>query len=80
MRYVSVRAVNSGGHPVRDVRISLYVYQFLASGFTGAQNTNSEGLTQFQLDADQGAEIAVYVNGHEKVKRGSIKAEYTVVI
>ena len=77
MRYVSVRVVDSGGRPQRDVRVGIEVHQFLASGVK-TEYTNSDGVAQFSLDVDDGAEITVYANGNEKVRRGSIRSEYTV--
>ena len=79
MRYVSVRAVDSSGRPQSNVRIVIEVHQF-AGGGVRTEYTNSDGLAEFQLDVDQFAEITVYANGNEKVRRGSIKAEYKVVV
>ena len=79
MRYVSVRAVDSSGRPVRDVRIALEVHQFLAGGMK-AEHTNSDGVAEFTLDVDTFAEITVYANGNPKVGRGSIQAQYTLVV
>jgi hypothetical protein len=80
MRYVSVRVMESNGRPARDARVSIHVSQFLASGSVPDQNTNSEGLTEFELDVDSGADITIYVNGQEKVSRSSIRSDYKVTI
>lgn len=79
MRYVAVRVVNSSGSPVADARVGLEVHQFLAGGVK-TEYTNRDGLAEFELDVDTFAEITVYVNGDEKVRRGSIQAKYTVAI
>ena len=80
MRYVSVRVVNSEGRPVHSARVAIEVHAFLAGGVLSPQYTNSEGLAEFQLDTDSGAEITIYVNGNEKIRRGSIRSEYKVTI
>ena len=79
MRYVTVRVVNSNGSPSHGSRAALEIHQFAAGGMKTA-HTNSEGLAEFELDVDQFAEISVYVDGHEKVKRGSIRSSYTVTV
>ena len=80
MRYVSVRVVNSSGQPSHGTRVALDVHQAFASGMK-AEYTNSEGgLAEFTLDVDDGAEITVYAEGNEKVKRGSIRSSYTVTV
>ncbi len=77
MRYVSVRVVGSDGRPVRDARVGIEVHQFLAGGVK-TEYTDSEGLAEFQLDVDEGAEITIYVNGNQKMQRGSIRSEYKI--
>lgn len=77
MKYVSVRVVDSGGRPLRDSRVGIEVHQFLAGGMK-SEHTNSDGLCEFQLDVDKGAEITIYVDGNLKVSRGSIKSDYKV--
>lgn len=77
MRYVSVRVVDAGGRPARDARVSMDIHQFAAGGVK-TEYTNSEGIAQFQLDVDEFAEITIYVNGNEKVRRGGIRGDYTV--
>ncbi len=79
MRYVSIRVVDSGGRPKRDVRVALEIHQFLAGGVK-AQNTDSNGLANFSLDVDDGAEVTVMVNGEVRLQRGAIKAEYLIVL
>ena len=79
MRYVSIRVVDSGGRTKRDVRVALEIHQFLASGIK-AENTDSNGLAQFSLDVDDGAEVTVMVNGSVKLQRGPIKSEYFFTI
>ena len=77
MRYVSVRVVDSGGRPKRDSRVAIEVHQFLAGGIVGKQ-TNSDGMAQFRLNVDEGAEITIMVDGNVRVQRGSIRADYSV--
>jgi len=79
-RYVTVRVVGSDGRPVRDARVSLQIFQFMAGGFTKDQRTDSEGQTTIEVDADGGAECVVFVNGSEVARRGSIQGLYTVYI
>jgi len=78
-RYITVRVVNSSGKAADYARVNLYVYQFAASG-SFEKHTNSDGVAEFDVDIDDGAEISVSVNGDEKVRRGSIKTPYTVSI
>jgi len=77
VRYVAVRVVDSGGHPKRDARVAIEVHQFLAGGVK-SDNTDSDGLAQFSLDVDDGAEVTVMVDGNVKVPRGPIKAQYLI--
>ena len=77
MRYVSVRVVDSGGRPKRASRVALEVHQFLAGGVK-SDDTDSDGLAQFSLDVDDGAEVTVMVDGNVKVPRGPIKAQYLI--
>ena len=79
MRYVTVRVVDSGGRPQPNTRVSVYVHQFLAEGMKGPEYTNSDGCVEFALDIDTFAEISIYVNGNETVKRGSVRAEYKII-
>ena len=79
MRYVSIRVVDSGGRPKRDIRVALEIHQFLAGGVKG-ENTDSNGLAQFSLDVDDGAEVTVMVNGGVKFPRAPIKAQYLITI
>ena len=79
MRYVSVRVVDGGGRPKRDARVALEIHQFLAGGVK-SENTDSDGLAQFSLDVDDGAETTVMVNGVVKLQRGPIKAQYLITV
>lgn len=79
-RYVSVRVVDEGGKAVSSATVALYLYQSLASGGAGQKQTNSEGLAEFEVDADSSAEMSVSVNGHERVRRSSIQGEYKIRI
>ena len=79
MRYVTVRIADSGGRPQCCAKVSIYVHQFLAEGMKGPEYTNSDGSVEFALDIDQFAEISIYVNGNESVKRGSVRAEYKII-
>lgn len=78
-RYISVRVVDSSGKPVYYAKVTLWIYQFMASG-SKEKYTDHEGLAEFDEDLDSGAEVSISVNGSEKVKRSSIKAEYKVVV
>ncbi|MBC7529383.1 MAG: hypothetical protein H7308_17780 [Chthonomonadaceae bacterium] len=80
MKYVTVRVIDSNGRPQSDVRVSLLVYQTLASGMKTPQYTSSNGEANFDLDIDQFAEISVYVKGEERISRGSVKAEYRIIV
>ena len=80
MKYVTVRVIDSSGRPQSDVRVSLFVYQTLASGMKTPQYTNSKGEANFDLDIDQFAEISVYVKGEERIPRGSVEAEYRIIV
>lgn len=78
-RYITIRVVNSSGKPEYYARVNLYIYQFAASG-SHEKYTNHDGVAEFDLDIDEGAEVSVSVNGNEKVRRGSIRTPYTVTI
>lgn len=80
MKYVTVRVVDSGGRPQSDVKVSIYVHQMLAEGMKGPEYTDASGLTDFDLDIDEHAQISIYVNGNERVPRGSVRADYRVTI
>jgi hypothetical protein len=79
MRYISVRVVDSTGRPKYYSRVVLEINQFLANGVKEA-HTDGDGLAQFQLDVDDGAEITVYVDGTESISRGPIRADYKVAV
>lgn len=79
-RYISVRVVDSGGRPVHYARVVLHVSQFLASGPLPEQHTNRDGVAEFEPDLDASAQVSVSVNGQERVRTGSIQAEYRVVV
>ena len=79
MRYGRVRVVNSSGSPQSNVRVAIEVHQFAAGGVK-TEYTDSNGEAKFELDIDQFAEITVYAGGNEKVRRGSVRAEYTVAV
>jgi hypothetical protein len=78
MRNVLVRVYDSGGRPVSNARIGIEVHQFLAGGVLPYKYTNSNGEAEFDMDIDQSAEITIYVNGTEKVRRGSIQGLYRI--
>jgi len=78
-RYITVRVVNSSGKPEYYARVTLWVYQFAAGG-SYEKHTNSDGVVEFDVDIDEGAEVSISVNGSEKVRRGSIRTPYTVTI
>ena len=77
MRNVLVRVFKSDGRPAERERVSIWVYQFAASGGK-EQYTNSNGEAEFNLDMDSGAEISVSVNSKEYFSRGSVKGSYRV--
>ncbi len=78
MRLVTMTVTDSTGKPRSNVRVSIYVYQFAASGMKAPEYTNSEGKVRFQLNVDIHAEIEIYVDGHIKVSKGPIHGEYIV--
>ena len=80
MASIMVRVVGSDGRPRSSERVSVYVYQFGASGMKEAVYTDSDGEADFDLDIDTHGEISIYVNGNEKVGRGSVKSEYRITI
>lgn len=59
-------------------KVSMYIYQTLASGMTDAVYTNSEGDAYIDLDTDRFAEAEVYVGGQLRERRGGIKDTYFV--
>ncbi len=77
MKNVLVRVYDGGGKPAHNARVSLWVYQFAASG-SKEKYTNSDGEAEFDLDIDEGAEISISVNSSEKISRGSVKGSYRV--
>lgn len=79
-RYVTVRVVDSGGKPVYNAKVSLEVsgQMAMAAGFLPSKQSNREGIAEFEVDIDQSAKVAVYVNGSEKVSRGPVRGEYKV--
>ncbi len=77
-RYITVRVVDSGGKPAYYAKVVLWVSQVGASGPLPEKRTNREGLAEFSPDLDASAKIAVSVNGQEKVRSGSIQAQYKV--
>ena len=80
MKYATVRVVDSSGRPQANIKVSVCVHQFTAQGMKDAQFTTSDGETDFQLDIDDYAEISIYVNGSEKIGRGSVRSDYTVTV
>lgn len=80
MRSVSVRVYDSGGRPVQGARVIIWVYQFGANGAIPEKYTDSDGKTEFDIDADEYADISVGVNGVEKVGRSAIKGSYRIEI
>jgi hypothetical protein len=80
MRNVQVRVYNSEGRPQSQIKVVCFIYQFMASGQKEAW-TNSDGVAEFNLDVDSGAEISLSVdNGRVQVPRGSIRGDYRVQI
>ncbi len=80
MKYTTVRVINSSGSPRSNARVAVYVHQFAAEGMKDAEYTNSDGEVSISLDIDEYAEISIYVDGSEKVKRSKVRAEYHVVV
>lgn len=69
---VHVNWVGSG------TKVSLFIYQFMASGMTNAEYTNGEGDAYIEVDTDQGADAEVYVAGQLRVKRSPIQNLYYI--
>ena len=67
---VHVNGVGSG------TKVTLFIYQFMASGLTSPEYTNSEGDAYFDVDTDSGADAEVYVGGQLKISRAPIKETY----
>lgn len=63
---------------MQGARVSLWVYQFGASGSLPEKYTDSSGKAEFDTDLDTHAEISISVNGTEKVGRSTIKSSYDV--
>lgn len=80
MRYMTVRVVDASGKPRSNTRVGIYIHQALASGMADTVYTDSNGEADFTLDVDEYAEIGVYVDGNEKIRREKIKATYHVVV
>lgn len=80
IRYSQVRVVDASGRPVKDAKVSIFVHQFMASGFVSDQYTNADGLAQFELDCDNGAEVTISVNGYPKTSRGTIQGQYSIFV
>ena len=78
MRSIEVRVVNSDGRPAQGEKVSVWVYQFAASGAVEPKYTNSDGVAEFDLDIDDSAEISISVDGYEKIGRGSVRGSYRV--
>lgn len=80
-RYITVRVVDSGGKPAYYAKVSLSVsgQMGVAPGSSlPSKQTDREGIAEFEVDLDQSAKIAIYVNGSEKVRSGPIRGEYKV--
>ncbi|WP_395095199.1 hypothetical protein [Armatimonas sp.] len=77
MRNVLVRVYNGDGTSAKGVRVSLWIYQFLASGSKEGY-TNSDGEVEFDLDIDSGAEISISVEGTEYIRRGAVRGSYRI--
>jgi hypothetical protein len=75
-RNILVRTYDASGRPASGLRVSLWVYQFLASGSAGEKYTNSNGEVDFDLDIDEGAEISISINGTERSSRATPRGEY----
>ena len=80
MRNVLVRVFNGDGRPVQGARVVCWVYQFAASGWKPEKYTDSSGEVEFDLDIDGGGEIALSVNGVEKVSRSKPNGSYRLTV
>ncbi len=80
MKYTTITVVDSGGRPQSNARVSLEIHQFAAGGMKGPEYTGSDGKADFALDIDDGAEITVYVNGKEEVRRDKVRSQYQITI
>ncbi len=78
MKYVTVRVVDGSGRPQSNAKVAFWVGG-IAGGFLPPQYTNSDGEADFKLN-DSYSEISVSVNDKERVPRGSVRAEYKIVI
>ena len=66
------------GKPCPNKRVGVFVYQFAASGMKDSVYTDANGEACINLDTDDFAEISIYIDGDEKVKRGNIRGEYHI--
>lgn len=64
-------------HASSGDRVALEIHQFIAGGVK-TEYAGSDGKAHFDLDVDTFAEATVYVNGDEKVGRGSIQDDYWI--
>ena len=80
MRNVTVHVKWGNGEHQSNARVALWIYQFVASGMTGAEYTNSNGEAYFRLDVDSGAEVSVYVERQERIIRRPIREDYYVTV
>ena len=78
MRSIQVRVFNSDGRPVSGARVGCWVYQTGASGSLPYQYTNTDGEVEINTDADEYAELAISIDGVEKVSRGKIRGSYRI--
>jgi hypothetical protein len=78
-RHIEVNVYDSGGKPAPNANVTLWIYQFGASGHKDAR-TGSNGKAVFDVDMDNGAEISISVNSKPIVERGKPKPPYSVYI
>jgi len=77
-RSVLVRVYDSNGRPAPGRRVTVWLFQFLASGSLPEKRTDQNGQAEFVFDADSGADLSIYVDGNAKVMRGQIRSDYRV--
>ncbi len=79
MRSIQVY-VFSGGSVAQGAKVTVWVYQFGASGPLEPVYTNNDGVATVRFELDTDGEISISVNDNEKIKRGGVKDTYRIDI
>jgi hypothetical protein len=79
-RNILVRVFDGGGRPVSGAKVSIWVYQFMASGLAASGQTAGDGEFEADIDIDASGEISISVNDKERVSRSSPRGSYRIEI